>query len=135
MMLKSMRLHVFIYICLSVFVSNAFAQDLKNDVRQLQKLNNTIVIKNQFDIAKDNTNEVQLMLSGMFLLYKYNISSQDASRCAFHVSCSEYALLAVKQQGIVIGGINFFDRFARCNTCSPYQYRIHSQTNRFIDEL
>ena len=135
MMLKSMKLHVFICIVLSIFASNVVAQDLQNDVLQLQKLNNTTVIKNQFDIAKDNTNEVQLMLSGMFLLYKYNISSQDASRCAFHVSCSEYALKAIKHQGVVIGCINFFDRFARCNTCSPYQYTIHSQTNRFIDEL
>lgn len=134
-MLRSMKLRVFIYITLSILSSSIFAQDLQNELLKLHKLNNTTVVKNQFDFAKDNTNEIQMMLSGMFLLYKYNISSQDASRCAFHVSCSEYALKAIKQQGVVIGGINFFDRFARCNTCSPYQYRIHSQTNRFIDEL
>jgi putative component of membrane protein insertase Oxa1/YidC/SpoIIIJ protein YidD len=134
-MSKSMKRHVFICIVLSVLSSCLFAQDLQNDLVQLHKLNNTKLIKNQFDIAKDNTNEIQLMLSGMFLLYKYNVSSQDASRCAFHVSCSEYALKAIKHQGVVIGGINFFDRFARCNTCSPYQYRLHSQTHRFIDEL
>ena len=134
-MLKSMKKSVIIYIYLSVISTIVFSQDLQSDILLLHQLNKTVVTKNIFTIAKDNTNELQVLLSGMFLVYKYNISSQDASKCAFHISCSEYALIAVKQQGVVIGGINFFDRFARCNTCSPYQYKIHSQSNRFIDEL
>ena len=134
-MLKSMKLHVLIYIFLSIFCSHVFAQNLQSDLLQLHQLNKTEVVVNKFSMAENNTNEIQLMLSGLFLFYKYNISSQDASKCAFHISCSEYALLAVKKQGVVIGGINFFDRFARCNTCSPYQYKVHTQSNRFLDEL
>jgi uncharacterized protein len=124
-------------IVLSVFfgVNAVYGQSFKEDVKHLAALNTYHQQKTAYQVSKNNSNELQIMLSGLFLFYKNFISSQDGSRCAFHQSCSEYALLAVKQQGAVIGGVNFFDRFTRCNTCSPYQYTIHPITNRFDDPV
>lgn len=122
-----------IIIFLNLFVFKCNAQSFEQDLNQFSKLNSAAIETKKYDAANNNTNEIQIILSGLFLFYKKTISSQDASSCAFHTSCSEYALLAVKKQGVVLGGINFFDRFTRCNTCSPYQYTINPITHRFED--
>jgi putative component of membrane protein insertase Oxa1/YidC/SpoIIIJ protein YidD len=124
-----------IFISLS-FVLNTSAQNLSKDIEQLSGLNKIEKKdKKRYGIAENNKTEMQMMLSALFLFYKKNISSQDGNRCAFNTSCSEYALIAIKKQGIIIGTINFFDRFTRCNTCSPHQYRINSKTHRFEDQV
>jgi uncharacterized protein len=127
----AMTLCISLSACFMTFSQN-FAEDLESfkTINQAKKKE-----KNNFSIAKNNTNELQIMLSAMFLFYKKNISSQDASRCAFHVSCSEFALQAIKKQGLIIGSMNFFDRFTRCNTCSPYQYSVNAKSHRFEDQL
>ncbi len=130
-----MKKQIAIYITLSLGVFFAKAQDLSKEMTFFSSLNQQDTSKVSYSMAKNNTNELQLVLSGAFLLYKHTISSQDASKCNFHVSCSEYAMSAVKKQGAVLGGVNFFDRFARCNSCSPYQYTIHPITKRFEDAL
>jgi putative membrane protein insertion efficiency factor len=66
-------------------------------------------------------------------LYKNFISSQDASTCTFTPSCSEYAILAIKKQGVIPGMINFFDRFSRCNGLSPENYSIDLKKGVLID--
>ena len=118
----------------SFFLSQELkAQNLIEEVNSLQELNTYQPVKKEYEIAKKNKNEVQLILSGTFLFYKRFISSQDGSSCAFHQSCSEYALSSIKRQGLVLGGINFFDRFTRCNTCSPYLYQVNPLSGKFLD--
>lgn len=87
------------------------------------------------EYAEQNINEIQLVLSGLFLFYKEFISSQDIGNCSFTPSCSEYALLAIKQQGAIIGGINFFDRFSRCHGLSPQHYLRHPKTHLLDDPI
>lgn len=80
-------------------------------------------------------NEYQLVFSGLFLFYKNYISSQDASQCTFSPSCSVYALQAIQKEGVVLGVINFFDRFSRCNGLSPELYPYESRQNLLIDPV
>ncbi len=78
----------------------------------------------QFSLSRENPNELQTVLSGLFLVYKSFFSSQDNQRCSFHPSCSEYGLEAVKKLGVVRGIICTCDRLTRCNGFSPRQYEI-----------
>lgn len=89
----------------------------------------------QHNYVKDYSNEIEFLASNLFLLYKKYVSSQDASSCSFTPSCSVYAVQAVKSQGLIIGLINFFDRFSRCNSLSPEDYQRHNKTNRLFDPL
>ncbi|MFN0173839.1 MAG: membrane protein insertion efficiency factor YidD [Saprospiraceae bacterium] len=78
----------------------------------------------QFSLSRENSNELQMVFSGLFLVYKSFFSSQDNQRCSFHPSCSEFGLEAVKKLGVVRGIICTCDRLTRCNGFSPKQYEI-----------
>jgi len=92
-------------------------------------------LSNKYQYVKQNTNELQFVMSGLFLFYKEFISSQDSQSCSFTPSCSEYALQAVKQQGIFKGMLNGFDRLSRCNSLSPEKYEIDPETRLLKDPL
>lgn len=83
----------------------------------------------------DHSNEVEFFTAYMFLFYKSFVSSQDASSCSFTPSCSVYAVQAIKTQGLLLGLINFFDRFSRCNTLSPEDYNIDEESHLLIDPV
>lgn len=89
----------------------------------------------EYDYIKDYSNEIEFITSNLFLLYKKYVSSQDASSCSFTPSCSVYAVQAVKSQGMIIGLINFFDRFSRCNSLSPEDYPVHQKTHLLDDPV
>jgi putative component of membrane protein insertase Oxa1/YidC/SpoIIIJ protein YidD len=72
------------------------------------------------DSSRVHNSEYDLVAGLMFRFYKNHISSQDMGGCVFHPSCSEYAMLAIKKQGLFIGTINFLDRLTRCNYTSEY---------------
>ncbi|MBI2968441.1 MAG: membrane protein insertion efficiency factor YidD [Bacteroidetes bacterium] len=86
-----------------------------------------------FTTAKDNRNEIELFLSGLFLVYKNFISSQDGSHCTFSPSCSEYCVQSVKKNGLLIGLADSFDRLTRCNGMSPEKYIRNPETGLFDD--
>ena len=88
-----------------------------------------------FDFAKNNTNEIQFIFSGLFLFYKSFFSSQDANSCSFSPSCSEYGLQAVKKKGLLIGIPATFDRLTRCNGLNPDKYPIDFKTGLLIDPV
>ncbi len=88
-----------------------------------------------YSIDKNAQNEYQLVISAMFTAYKRFISSQDASSCSFSPSCSEYAVIAINQQGLFWGIINFFDRFSRCTGMSPEQYQFDDYNHLLIDPV
>lgn len=83
--------------------------------------------------VKNNTNEIQYVFSGLFLFYKFAISSQDNNRCTFHPSCSEYGILAVKKHGAIAGMLATLDRLQRCNGLSPEKYEIDIERRVLID--
>ncbi|MCH8331153.1 MAG: membrane protein insertion efficiency factor YidD, partial [Bacteroidetes bacterium] len=48
---------------------------------------------------------------------------------------SKYALQSIKKKGFIVGVINFFDRFSRCNGLSPEKYPIHPETKLLYDPV
>jgi putative membrane protein insertion efficiency factor len=90
--------------------------------------------KRVYKEAKDNKNEVQYLFSGLFLFYKTFFSSQDLNVCTFTPSCSEYGILAIKKNGIIMGGIKTMDRLTRCNGLSPEKYEIDEKAKLLKDK-
>ena len=86
-----------------------------------------------YEYAKGNTNEIQTVFSGLFLFYKYEISSQDQNKCSFTPSCSEYGLLSIKKNGFIVGIMSTIDRLQRCNGLSPDKYEIDMDAKLLID--
>jgi putative component of membrane protein insertase Oxa1/YidC/SpoIIIJ protein YidD len=72
------------------------------------------------DSSRVYNSEYDLAVGLLFRFYKNHISSQDMGGCVFHPSCSEYAMLAIKKQGVLIGTVNFLDRLTRCNYTWEY---------------
>jgi hypothetical protein len=91
--------------------------------------------KLKYQIAKENKNELQYMFSGMFLFYKNFVSSQDGSSCVFTPTCSEYGLIAVKKQGVIVGMANTFDRLTRCHLLEAKKYQKSGISGFLIDSL
>ncbi|MFN0213641.1 MAG: membrane protein insertion efficiency factor YidD, partial [Saprospiraceae bacterium] len=89
----------------------------------------------QFSLSRENPNELQTVLSGLFLVYKSFFSSQDNQRCSFHPSCSEFGLEAVKTLGVVRGIVCTCDRLTRCNGFSPEQYEIDLDQRKLKDPV
>lgn len=85
-------------------------------------------LKIEYKEAKNNKNEIEMVFSSLFLVYKTFFSSQDLSVCTFTPSCSEFGILAVKQFGVIKGGIMTMDRLSRCNGLSPENYEIDKKT-------
>jgi uncharacterized protein len=103
-----------------------------NDLKRNQSLKQeSTYIKS----AKQYNSEYDLFFGKLFIFYKKFVSSQDASSCSFTPSCSEYALMAIKKQGIIIGMINFWDRFTRCNGMSPGDYPVDVKNKVLIDPV
>jgi len=92
-------------------------------------------LSEQFSLSRKNPNELQMVFSGLFLVYKSFFSSQDNQRCSFHPSCSEFGLEAVKKLGIVRGIICTCDRLTRCNGFSPEQYEIDMERRALKDPV
>jgi putative membrane protein insertion efficiency factor len=118
-----------------VFLFSEAVSQSKAEISALRDVMNPSTQKKVYTLTQNNHNEIQFVFSGLFLFYKTFISSQDMQRCVFTPSCSEYAIQAVKQQGVIIGILNAFDRLSRCNALSPEEYKLDEQLNKFKDPL
>lgn len=85
--------------------------------------------------AGGSTSEIQYLFSGLFLLYKAFISSQDGQSCSFTPSCSAYGLDAVRLHGPLKGALMGFDRLTRCHGLSPEWYEYDRQMKLLIDPV
>ena len=81
-------------------------------------------------------NDISVVASAGFLLYKAFISSQDNPSCVFTPSCSEYAVEAIQQYGFFLGWLKTFDRLSRCHGLVNHQhYHIDIEKKRFYDPV
>ncbi len=80
-------------------------------------------------------NEYDWFIGELFFVYKQFVSSQDGNTCTFTPSCSTYGVQAIREQGVVIGTINFFDRFSRCHGLNSEDYEFDSEHNLLIDPV
>ena len=86
-------------------------------------------------LTRNNENGIKVLFSGLFLVYKEFVSSQDGQSCSFTPSCSEYALQSIRKKGIFLGLMNAFDRLSRCNGLSPEHYDRDPKTQLLVDPL
>jgi putative membrane protein insertion efficiency factor len=126
-MKKSITIILFLLIRYHIF------GQISEDIDKFRQLNEIEQAGKKYEYARSYKNEIEFIFTRLFLLYKNFISSQDASTCTFTPSCSEYAILAIKKQGVIPGMINFFDRFSRCNGLSPENYSIDLKKGVLID--
>lgn len=75
------------------------------------------------------------VVNTLFVLYKVFLSSQDHQSCVFTPSCSEYAVQAIKKQGLIKGSFDTFDRLTRCHGFGKENYAIDSDTKLLIDPV
>ena len=61
------------------------------------------------------TGFVQRLVLAPLHLYRRVISPGLGQRCRYHPSCSEYALDAVREYGVIRGGVLAAWRVMRCN--------------------
>jgi len=81
-------------------------------------------------------NDISVIASAAFLLYKEFISSQDNPSCVFSPSCSEYAVEAFHKHGFVVGWLKTFDRLSRCHgLVNPAHYRFDTEKMRYEDPV
>ena len=85
--------------------------------------------------VKNSRNELQLVLSGVFIFYKQFFSSQDANKCVFYPSCSEYAIQSIQKKGFFTGILDSFDRLTRCNSPDNDHYPVNKETGRLYDPV
>jgi len=107
----------------------------KQELLELKSIFATNHPKETFAFAKKPNNEVEFVFSGLFLTYKYFISSQDVVACVFYPSCSVYAMMSIQQHGLIIGSLAAFDRLMRCNGLSPENYEIHADSHLLYDPV
>ncbi len=98
-----------------LFSAKLHGQDTRVMNMVSEKVKKEQPAKVKYTSAKKNKNPVQLLFSGLFLSYKYLISSQDGNHCNFYPTCSEYGIMSVKKHFFVIGIFDTFDRLTRCN--------------------
>jgi len=56
------------------------------------------------------------------ILYQHYAKSETRLRCCFVPSCSEYAILAFKKYGTIVGGIKTICRLKRCHSPGGVDY-------------
>jgi putative component of membrane protein insertase Oxa1/YidC/SpoIIIJ protein YidD len=135
--LNGVRKNLFLLLFLG-FVNYICAQNLADlnfindnlDQKISPKTNNDFLT-----IAKNNKGEVDFVFSGLFLIYKTFLSSQDLNVCNFHPSCSVYAIQSIKSKGLILGGMKAFDRLGRCNGFSPEKYQIDFERRKLSDPV
>jgi putative membrane protein insertion efficiency factor len=62
---------------------------------------------------------VRLLLVGLIRLYQWTLSPLLPPACRFYPSCSQYALVAVREHGVMRGGWLAVARLARCHPWHP----------------
>lgn len=134
--MTSKKIICIIIVCLSSVFSFSFCEaQSTGEIRILRTIADTTEKKPDYKFARNNTNELQMLLAGLFLFYKSFISSQDGISCGFTPSCSEYGMEAVKKQGVVVGIMNTADRLLRCNGLSPEKYTIDEKSHLLRDPV
>ena len=128
MSLKMMRSIISLFL-----LSNLGAQAQNFSTQEQRQSFHKPHVHADYSFAKNNTNEIQYLFSGLFLFYKFAISSQDNNKCSFSPSCSEYGMLAIKKKGPIFGMLATFDRLQRCNGLSPQKYTFDPVKNLLID--
>lgn len=71
------------------------------------------------------TSPLSIVIDGAVTFYQKKISSKSVSRCPFHISCSNFLINSINENGTVVGLALFIDRyFYRENASISKHYPI-----------
>ena len=62
---------------------------------------------------------MRTLLVALIRLYQLTVSPLLPPACRFYPSCSQYALVAVRERGVLAGGWLALARLARCHPWNP----------------
>jgi len=135
------RILLFSLLCIGI-PEKTFSQ-FEGDISQFQQItfsannkeDSKKIKQNVKEYAEEHTGTMQIIFAHMFLFYKNFLSSQDVSSCPFSLSCSEFFILSVQKNGVVLGFLDGIDRFLRCNGYSNDMYDVDPKTNKLIDPV
>lgn len=85
-----------------------------------------------------NSNPVSLLYGSSLYIYQNFITQHFSASCLYNPSCSEFSKHAVKEFGILKGGLLTFDRLNRCNRIAATDLDIGTidlKTHRFNDSV
>lgn len=116
-----------------IFYSDVFSQT-DFDYQTIDKIEISKEInKEDFSKYSNQVGTFQMLFSSSFLFYKKYISSQDIGDCPFHPSCSEYFIQSIQKKGVILGFLNGFDRYKRCNGYDMDKYDRDIKSGYYID--
>ena len=95
------------------------------------------IIKNQPKTIK-NCNPVSLIYGGTLYVYQNFVSQHFSADCLYDPTCSDFSKQAVKEYGLIKGGLLSFDRLSRCNRIAATDLNpalINRKTHRFGDSV
>jgi putative membrane protein insertion efficiency factor len=135
-MKKERQVVVLIFISIFSFVYRIHAQIIVDPELKSLFNNKDSIHSDHLQPLKNSKNEIEIVFSSAFFLYKELISSQDIPKCIFTPSCSEYAIEAIQKKGLIVGWLNTFDRLSRCHSFvkSDY-YPFDVKKSRFYDPI
>lgn len=130
-----MKYFILIIIIATRFNMSVFAQVSVTDYSHLQEFKLYEQHKPTYNIKKDKFQTFDFVFQQLFWAYKHLLSSQDAHRCPFQISCSEYMIISIQKKGVIPGFFNGFDRVMRCNGLSNEHYAVDSLSLQLIDPV
>lgn len=83
-------------------------------------------------------NPLSLLYGGLLFVYQNTISQHFSADCLYSPSCSEFSKQAVKEYGLVKGGLLSFDRLSRCTRLSAVDIHpsvLDPKTHRASDSI
>lgn len=95
------------------------------------------IYKNQPKTIK-NSNPASMLYGGSLYVYQNYISQHFSASCLYDPSCSDFSKQAVKNFGMLKGGLLTFDRLNRCNRIAATDLdptTINKNTHRFNDPI
>ncbi len=95
------------------------------------------IYKNQPKTIK-NSNPASMLYGGSLYVYQNYISQHFSASCLYDPSCSDFSKQAVKNFGMLKGGLLTFDRLNRCNRIAATDLdptTINENTHRFNDPI
>jgi len=95
------------------------------------------IYKNQAKTFR-NSNPVSLMYGGSLYVYQNFVSQHFSADCLYDPSCSDFSKQAVKEYGLIKGGLLSFDRLNRCNRIAATDLdpgALNKKSRRFNDSV
>lgn len=98
--------------CFLFFAFVSLGQDIKQDIDLL--LNEAY--------SENRMNNQKSEFQGIFKVYQTHFSEQIINDCIYEHSCSTFSQGAIKEWGLIKGGLLTLDRLMRCNRAAGLDF-------------